>query len=121
MPNRSLVSKELAQLLSVLAHPHRIRIVEELRDKELDVNGLQSILGTTHSGVSQHLALLRTHRVVAERREGRHVYYRLSQPGIAVWLAQGIVFLEGSVLQASEMRGALEEARQLWTGEGGQG
>ena len=45
MPQQSLASREMASLLGVLAHPHRIRIVEELRAGELDVNSLQSILG----------------------------------------------------------------------------
>ena len=71
MPERTLVTKELAQLLGVLSHPHRIRIVEELRAGECDVKSLQELLGISHAGVSQHLALLRAHRLVEERREGR--------------------------------------------------
>lgn len=114
MPSRAFVSKELAKLLGVLSHPHRIRIIEELRHKELDVNSLQTILGVAHSGVSQHLGLLRSHRLVAERREGRHVYYRLPQPDLARWLLDGLAFLEGNLEQAEEMREALEETRQLW-------
>ena len=34
MPHRVLVAKELAELLGVLAHPNRIRIIEELREGE---------------------------------------------------------------------------------------
>ncbi|MCP6768773.1 metalloregulator ArsR/SmtB family transcription factor, partial [Klebsiella pneumoniae] len=67
MPHRDLVTKELAELLGVLAHPHRIRIIEELRDGEHDVNSLQQVLGISHSGVSQHLMVLRASRLVSVR------------------------------------------------------
>lgn len=114
MPRRSFVSKELGKLLSVLSHPQRIRIIEELRSRELDVNSLQAQLGLTHSGVSQHLSVLRSHRLVTERREGRHVHYHLTQPRLAQWLLGGLEFLEGSLTQAEEMREALEETKTLW-------
>ncbi|MBL8234225.1 MAG: helix-turn-helix transcriptional regulator [Bryobacterales bacterium] len=114
MPARAYISKELGKLLSVLSHPHRIRIIEELRGGERDVNSLQVVLGVAHSGVSQHLGLLRSHRLVSERREGRHVFYQLVQPKLASWLIEGLEFLEGNVHQAEEMREALEETRSIW-------
>lgn len=115
MPFRSVISKELATLLGVLSHHHRIRIVEELRGRELDVNSLQAILQVSHSGVSQHLSILRSHRLVKERREGRHVFYQLSQPELAGWLLDGLRFLGGSVTEADEMHKALEETRTAWS------
>ena len=118
MPERVFATKELAKLLGVLAHPERIRIVEELRSSELDVNSLQKLLGVAHSRVSQNLALLRSHRVVAERREGRHVYYRLVQPRIAGWLLEGLDFLERELAMNEEMRSALDRARERWTDSG---
>lgn len=115
MPSRAVVSKELAKLLGVLSHPHRIRIIEELREGERDVNSLQSVLGVSHSGVSQHLSLLRSHRLVEERREGRHVFYHLSQPALARWLTDGLEFLEGSATHVTELRDAVEATKTLWT------
>jgi DNA-binding transcriptional ArsR family regulator len=94
MPEREVVSRELGTLLGVLSHPHRIRIVEELRDGERDVQTLQRRLGIRQAGVSQHLSLLRAHRIVVERREGRHVYYHLVHPQIASWLMVGLQFVE---------------------------
>lgn len=90
MPHRVLVAKELAELLGVLAHPNRIRITEELRDGERDVNSLQAALGSSHPGVSQHLMLLRLHCLVSERRQGRQVFYRLRQPELAAWLTKAM-------------------------------
>jgi len=71
----------------------------------------------SHSRTSQNLAVLRTNRLVTERRDGRHVFYRLSQPELAGWILEGLRFIEGD-LQASEARlSAFEEARQKWSGE----
>jgi DNA-binding transcriptional ArsR family regulator len=117
MPHRHLVAKDLGQLFSVFSHPDRIRIVEELRDGECDVNALQAALGVTHSRVSQNLAILRAHRIVAERREGRHVYYRLVSPDLARWVLEGLRFIEADLDLVERRRTAIEEVRQLWTPE----
>lgn len=114
MPHRDLVAKELADFLGVLSHPHRIRIIEALRGGEQDVNSLQETLGISHSGVSQHLMLLRANRLVSERREGRHVYYQLRQPDIAAWLLDATRFLENETLEANELRKAINKARKEW-------
>ena len=111
---RFLVTKELADMLGVLSHPHRIRIIEELRDGERDVNSLQLALGINHSGVSQHLSVLRAHRLVAERRQGRHVFYHLPQPKLARWLLGGIDFLAGSADVADNVRQAIAQVRAQW-------
>jgi DNA-binding transcriptional ArsR family regulator len=112
-----LIAKELANLLSALANQHRVRIAEELRGRELDVNALQDILGISHSSVSQNLAVMRSHRLVTERREGRRVIYSLSQPSLADWLLDGLRFLEGEMSHAEKMRDAVESARSMWGAE----
>ena len=117
MPQRRLVAAELARFLGVLAHPNRVHIVEELRAGERDVNALQDALGISHSGVSQHLALLRANRVVAERRVGRRVFYRLLQPALAAWLTTGLSFIEPEPEQHRQMRIAVEQVRDLWNDE----
>ena len=110
------MSKELADFLGVLSHPHRIRIIEELRDGEHDVNSLQEALGISHSGVSQHLMLLRANRLVSERREGRRVFYQLRQPEIAGWLLEATRFLEKGAVSAEELRKAINKTRKEWAG-----
>lgn len=114
MPFRKLVAKQLTEILRILAHPHRLQIVEEIGGKEVDVNTLQSALGISHSGVSQHLALLRAHRVVAERREGRFVFYRLRHPELAAWLLDGLRFIAEEPDEAEQVRQAVDSARAAW-------
>ena len=99
--------------LAVLGHPHRIRIVEELRDGECDVTSLRDTLGISHSGVSQHLMLLRAHGIVFERRQGRYVYYRLRRPAMASWLLEATEFLEQES-ETLELREAIRKARRVW-------
>lgn len=114
MPFRKMVSKEMSNLLKALAHPHRLQLIEELGNKELDVNTLQELLEISHSHVSQHLAVFRAHKIVTERREGRFVYYRLTKPALAIWLLEGLKFLSEEPSVAEQMREALDSARQVW-------
>jgi DNA-binding transcriptional ArsR family regulator len=117
MPTRALVAKELASFLGALANPQRVRIIEELRAGEKDVNSIQQILGVSASNVSQNLAVLRAHRLVQERREGRHVYYSLPHAALADWLLNGLRFLETEIAYSEELRGALASARSHWAAE----
>ena len=85
MPSREIVARELAEIFKIIAHPDRIRIIEELGTSEMDVNGLAEVLGLPSTRISQHLALMRAHRMVEERREGRHHFYHLAHPDMAEW------------------------------------
>lgn len=115
MPTRAIAARELAKFIGVFSHPDRIRIVEELREGERDVNALQEALGVSHSRTSQNLSVLRSHRVVIERREGRHVYYRLVHAEVADWVLGGLRFLEADLADVVQRRLAIEAARQVWT------
>ncbi|MFT4626157.1 MAG: DNA-binding transcriptional ArsR family regulator [Myxococcota bacterium] len=106
---RSLAIRELAELLTVLGHPDRIRIVEELRSEERDVGSLAELLEVSPSRVSQQLSVLRAHHVVQRRREGRHVYYHLEKPALAAWLIDGLQFLE---TERGSLHASIRDAQQ---------
>ena len=114
MPYRSVISSELSKLFSVLSNPNRVRIVEELNHGELSVNELQELLGITHAAVSQQLAVLRTNRIVAERREGRNVFYHLKDPELAAWVLAGIQFISPDHREIQDMMNAIEQAKETW-------
>lgn len=63
--------------LKALAHPTRLKIIALLRDGEKSVGALEAEVGTSQSNVSQHLGLLRAKEILAARREGNQVYYRV--------------------------------------------
>ena len=80
--------QEASALFSLLAHPPRLRIVDELRLGEVCVCHLQAVLGRPQAYVSQQLAVLRDAGVVADRREGLFVYYRLADSQVERLLEQ---------------------------------
>ena len=76
-----------AAFFKALAHPVRIRILEVLVRGERSVQDLQAVLALEQSVVSQQLAVLRTNGIVAGRKEGVSVRYRIRDPLIAELLA----------------------------------
>ena len=77
-----------AGLFKGLSHPLRIRVLELLADgAEHAVAELQEQTGLEASHLSQHLSVLRRHRLVRSDRRASHVYYRLAYPEVAELLA----------------------------------
>lgn len=67
-----------AALLKAVSDPTRLRLLTALGTGELCVCDLAAVAGTSESAVSHQLRLLREQQLVAPRREGRVVYYRLA-------------------------------------------
>lgn len=67
-----------ADLLKALSHAKRLEIIHLLRDKELSVSEIQEMLGLSQSNLSQHLMILRDAGVVESRRNGKQIYYKLT-------------------------------------------
>ena len=77
-----------AGLFKGLSHPFRIRVLELLADgEEHSVAELQRDTGLEASHLSQHLTVLRRHRLVESDRRASHVYYRITHPEVAELLA----------------------------------
>lgn len=82
------VSQEVAQkmisgIFKALGHPTRLAIVMLLKDGELCVCKIVEELGDEQqSNVSQHLAVLRGEGLLASRKEGLNVHYRLRHPEV---------------------------------------
>ncbi|KRW93106.1 helix-turn-helix transcriptional regulator [Paracoccus sp. MKU1] len=72
---------EASEFLKSLGNRHRLLILCQLVQGEKSVGQLADFLGIRDSTVSQHLALLRRDRIIAGRREGQTIWYRIeSQP-----------------------------------------
>ncbi len=71
-----------ADLLKALAHPSRLEIIQLLREQELCVSDIYSMLDLPQAKISQHLMILRDVGVVTTRKDGKQVFYQISHPQI---------------------------------------
>jgi ArsR family transcriptional regulator len=74
----------LDQLFRALVDPTRLRLLNLIADKEICVCYFVEILGMSQPKISRHLAYLRRAGIVATRRQGRWMHYRLLAPSDAV-------------------------------------
>ncbi|AHB42002.1 hypothetical protein RAAC3_TM7C00001G0135 [Candidatus Saccharibacteria bacterium RAAC3_TM7_1] len=82
------------ETLKTLANQKRLEIVQLLGQGELTVSEMIEMLGISQSNLSQHLAVLRRYQIVATRKEGLYVYYRLTDGHIAEAIKQLREFLK---------------------------
>ncbi len=68
---------DVAQLFKAMADPTRLKILRALEQGEMCVCDLAAYLGVSESAVSHQLRLLRQLHLVANRRDGAVLYYRL--------------------------------------------
>ncbi|WP_395638302.1 ArsR/SmtB family transcription factor [Pseudolysinimonas sp.] len=103
-----------AGLFKGLAHPLRIRLLELLADgAEHSVAELQRGTGLEASHLSQHLAVLRRHRLVGSSRRASHVYYRVTDPEVAELLAVARRLLSAVLAADAEQLGRLTALPEL--------
>jgi len=72
----------VVEMLKVIAHPLRLRIVAVLVDGESHVSGLARTLGVGQARISQQLRILRMSGLIASRRDSGFVVYRMLEPHI---------------------------------------
>ena len=96
-----------------LGHPARLRTVGMLRSGELCVCQITEVLQLAQSTVSTHLRELKRAGLISERKNGRWVYFGLSEdPDAAPWIAAGLGALAGDgQLEIDDLM--VEELRRL--------
>ena len=65
-------------LLKALAHPSRLMLLCLMAERERAVGELTDLLGLRQANVSQQLAKLRQEGLVGQRRDGKAIYYHIS-------------------------------------------
>lgn len=86
VPDSSYDSETLvagARLLGALGDPERLRILDLLRDGEVCVTQLAEVTDAAVTTVSQRLRVLRERDLVNARREGKHIYYSLTDDHVS--------------------------------------
>jgi DNA-binding transcriptional ArsR family regulator len=78
--------KAASKVFRALADPTRRQILEELRGGELAAGDIASRFSISGPSISRHLAILDAADLVAVRREGNRLFYRLDQECLALTL-----------------------------------
>jgi rhodanese-related sulfurtransferase/DNA-binding transcriptional ArsR family regulator len=73
---------QFAEMAKALGHAHRLEILELLAQGERSVESLAERAGLTIGNASQHLRLMRQAGLLVSRRDGKRIFYRLSDPAV---------------------------------------
>ena len=71
-----------ADVCKTLANAKRLEILNALRNKDMTVNELAERVGALKANISQHLAVMRQKGILATRRDGVNIYYRIANPKV---------------------------------------
>jgi len=92
-----------ADIFQALAHPTRIAIVELLGNGELSAGDLIEKLGMEQANISQHLTVLRSKRLLVNRKAGNQVFYSVRDPIINKVLALMRRYFQKHLKEALEL------------------
>jgi ArsR family transcriptional regulator len=101
-------SFNMERFFQALGDNTRLRLLNLMGDQEICVCYFVEILDQPQPKISRHLAYLRSAGIVAARREGKWIHYRIVMPpniGAAQLLKQTLAWLEGErTMQADRSR-----------------
>lgn len=84
---------DLADLFKVFGDTTRMKILYSLFESEMCVCAIAELLGMTQSAISHQLKILKDADLVGNRREGKTIYYFLSDDHVRLVIAQGFEHL----------------------------
>jgi rhodanese-related sulfurtransferase/DNA-binding transcriptional ArsR family regulator len=85
-PKRALFT-QFATVAKAVAHPHRLELLEQLAQGERTVEVLAERVRISSANASQHLKQMRSAGLIAARRDGKFIFYRLTDDTILDLLA----------------------------------
>lgn len=85
---------DLAELFKVFGDSTRVRILFVLFEAEVCVCDLASALNMTQSAISHQLRILKQNKLVKARREGKSVFYSLSDDHVRTIIEQGLEHIQ---------------------------
>jgi len=71
-----------AEVCKTMSNPKRLEIINLLRKGEMSVDELASKMKIRKANLSQHLALMRSKKIVETRRDGVKIYYQIANPKV---------------------------------------
>jgi DNA-binding transcriptional ArsR family regulator len=103
-----------ADICQTLANAKRLQILNLLKEGELSVGDMVKALGVAKPNLSQHLAVMRQKGILATRRQGTTIYYRLATPQII----EACCIMRQVLAQALAERGSLSQRLALAEDQG---
>ena len=79
---KRLLFRQFAAVAKAVAHEHRLELLEALAQGERSVETLATRAGLSVANASQHLQQMRRAGLIESRRDGKFVYYRLSDAAV---------------------------------------
>jgi DNA-binding transcriptional ArsR family regulator len=73
------LAESQAEICGIFGNAHRVLILWALGSGERSVSDIAAIIGCSLQNSSQHLRLMRDKGIVASRRDGNTIYYRINQ------------------------------------------
>ena len=112
-PPRRVLLDGLVEAAKGVAHPARLRLLAMLATGELCVCQMTAVLELAPSTVSQHLSVLSRGGLVTDRREGRLVFYRLGDGGVAATLLPPLLALLAGDARVNADRALVDRLRRV--------
>lgn len=109
-----MAQSPLSAKFAALSDPTRLRILYVLRDGELCVGDLVSILGLSQPSVSRHLGYLRRSGLVTTRKNGLWIFYELA-PASSAAHQKLIECIDACFTDVPELKADARRAKQLRT------
>jgi ArsR family transcriptional regulator len=108
---QTMLREYKASIFQALAHPTRIAIVEVLGKGEISARAIQEQLGIEQANLSQHLAILRSRQIVANRKEGNQVFYSLRNKMLVKVLDLMRQYFQANLKEAVQILGEIKAER----------
>jgi ArsR family transcriptional regulator, virulence genes transcriptional regulator len=95
-----------ADICQTLANPKRLQIINLLKEEELSVGAMVKAMGVPKANLSQHLSVMRQKGILATRRDGTTIYYRLAIP----YITEACAIMRDVLLDVLSARGKFRQS-----------
>jgi DNA-binding transcriptional ArsR family regulator len=72
------LAEKVADIFSIFSNAKRVLIFWALEDRELSVNEIARVISASIQNTSQHLRLMKSRGILATRRQGQTIFYRIA-------------------------------------------
>ena len=111
------IYEQKARILKAMAHPSRMAMIDALAAGERCVCELREVVGSDMSTVSKHLSLMKSAGIVADRKVGLQVYYRLRVPCILKFFGCIDAVIRSNAAEQEQLAELLPTARATAAGK----